>query len=189
MSHICACYQHLLPIHCLLLQPHWVFNLLYTISWSAFQPQPHHHFLQKALSSLPMGSASQKKLWAPLLHDSNFVLFIYLFILLFRATPAAYWSSQARGRIGAVAASLHQHGIWAASVTYTTAHSNAGLLTERVQGSNPHPQDSNFTVHIIIRLMSVWTILALRSESLFLCPAQCLTHMGYTVKICWITMT
>ena len=34
--------------------------------------------------------------------------FIYLFILLFRAAPTAYESSQARGLIGAAAASLHQ---------------------------------------------------------------------------------
>ena len=34
-------------------------------------------------------------------------LFIYLLIYLFRATPGAYGSSKARGRIGAVAAGLH----------------------------------------------------------------------------------
>ena len=34
-------------------------------------------------------------------------LFIYLFILLFRAAPAAYRSSQARGQIRAAAADLH----------------------------------------------------------------------------------
>ena len=39
-------------------------------------------------------------------------LIFYLILLLFRATPAAYGSSQARGRIGAAAASL--------------CHSNAG---------------------------------------------------------------
>ena len=40
--------------------------------------------------------------------------FSFCLFLLFRATPEAYGSSQARGRIGAVAASLHQ------------GHSNAG---------------------------------------------------------------
>ena len=34
-------------------------------------------------------------------------LFLFLFFFLFRATGAAYVSSQARGRIGATAASLH----------------------------------------------------------------------------------
>ena len=35
------------------------------------------------------------------------VLFIYLFILLFRAMPSAYGGSQARGRVRAAAASQH----------------------------------------------------------------------------------
>ena len=39
---------------------------------------------------------------------------MYLFILFFRAALVAYGSSQARGLIGAVAASLHQ------------SHSNSG---------------------------------------------------------------
>ena len=48
----------------------------------------------------------------------------------FRATPVAYGSSQARGRIGAVAAGLHHSGTrsephW----TYTVAPGNAGFLT------------------------------------------------------------
>ena len=60
------------------------------------------------------------------------LLFIYLF-LLFRATPAAYESSQARGLVGAAAAGLcHSHsnaGNWATSATYTAACSNARSLT------------------------------------------------------------
>ena len=47
--------------------------------------------------------------------------------------PAAYGSSQAMSLIGAVAAVLHQQPqqgqIQAMSVTYTTAHGNAGSLT------------------------------------------------------------
>ena len=38
---------------------------------------------------------------------TNFILFYYLFILLFRTTPAAYGGSQARGRMEAEAAGLH----------------------------------------------------------------------------------
>ena len=61
-----------------------------------------------------------------------FLLF-FLSLFLFRATPAAYGGSQARGLIGAVTAELmpepQQRGIQAASLTYTTAHSNAGSLT------------------------------------------------------------
>ena len=42
--------------------------------------------------------------------------FLFFFFLLFRAVPAAYVSSQARGQIGAT------------SVTYTTAQGNTGSL-------------------------------------------------------------
>lgn len=42
-------------------------------------------------------------------HDHD-LLFTFFFFLLFRATPVAYGSSQARGRIGAAAAGLcHSH--------------------------------------------------------------------------------
>ena len=52
----------------------------------------------------------------PILHYLDYHSFIYLFIVfcLFRATPEAYGGSQARSRIGAVAARLHH------------SHSNAG---------------------------------------------------------------
>ena len=54
------------------------------------------------------------------------------FFLLFRATPVAYGSFWARGRIATAAASVHQtqqHQIQPTSVTYTTAHGNDGSLT------------------------------------------------------------
>ena len=54
----------------------------------------------------------------PFFFDTDF--FIIYFILLFRGTPATYGSSEARGEIRAVAASLHH------------SHSNAG--------SKPHLQ-------------------------------------------------
>ena len=47
--------------------------------------------------------------------------FIYLFILLFRATPVAYGGSQYRGPVRATAAGLCQ------------SHSNAGSLTHRAR--------------------------------------------------------
>ena len=61
-------------------------------------------------------------------------LFFWLFFggggfLSFRAIPAAYGGSKVRGQIGTAATSLQQHETWATSVTYTTAHSNAGSLT------------------------------------------------------------
>ena len=61
-----------------------------------------------------------------------FILFFCLFLFLW-AAPAAYGGSQARDRIGAVAAGStpepQQRGIQAASATYTAAHGNAGWLT------------------------------------------------------------
>ena len=52
-------------------------------------------------------------------------------VCLFRATPAACGSSQARGQIRAVATILcHSHSnTGSKSAIYTTAHSNAGSLT------------------------------------------------------------
>ena len=65
--------------------------------------------------------------------------FIYLFIYLFClfaiswAARTAYGGSQARGRIGAVAAGLYEShsnvGSEAASATYTTAQGNTGSPT------------------------------------------------------------
>ena len=48
-----------------------------------------------------------KELWKQL---ENKILFYFIIFLLFRTTPTAYGSCQARGRIGAIAASLyHSH--------------------------------------------------------------------------------
>ena len=59
--------------------------------------------------------------------------FIFFSFLFFRNTVMAYGSSQLRGWIGATADGLHhssqQNQIQAMSVTYTTAHGNAGSLT------------------------------------------------------------
>ena len=64
-------------------------------------------------------------------------MLICVCVCVFRATSVAYGSSQARGQIGATAASLHpqpqQRQIWATSATYTTAHSNAKSLTHWVR--------------------------------------------------------
>ena len=63
----------------------------------------------------------------------NEVFFFFFLLSFFRAAPTAYGGSQAWGLIGAIAAGLHQgHSnarSEAASVTYTTAHGNAGSLT------------------------------------------------------------
>ena len=61
------------------------------------------------------------------------MIFVVLFFFL-RAIPVAYGSSQARCWIRAAAVGLcpqpQQCKIWAASVTYTAAYSNAGSLTD-----------------------------------------------------------
>ena len=55
------------------------------------------------------------------------VSFILSLVFLFMAAPAAYGSSQGRGRIGAAAQQLQ---IWAASVIYEAALGNAGSLIQ-----------------------------------------------------------
>ena len=83
-----------------------------------------------------------------------FFLFFWCFCL-FRVAPTAYRSSQARGLIGAVAASLrHSHSqcqIRASSATYTIAHGNAGSLTH---GARPgiEPATSWFLVRFVSAL-------------------------------------
>ena len=62
----------------------------------------------------------------------NFILFIYLLVFS-RAAPVAYGGSQARGSNRSYSRrptpEPQQHGIWAESATYTTAHGSAGSLT------------------------------------------------------------
>ena len=58
---------------------------------------------------------------------ADFLGVFFFFFGLFRAAPKKYGSSQARGRIGAVAATAmpNPSGVW----TYTTSHSKNGSLT------------------------------------------------------------
>ena len=47
------------------------------------------------------------------LYINNTFIYIYIYIVFFRAAPMAYGGSQTRGRIGAVAAGLHHsHNMW-----------------------------------------------------------------------------
>ena len=66
--------------------------------------------------------------YAKLLAASPFGFWGFFIFCLFRAIPAAYGGSQARPT-----PQPQQHGIWAPSVTYTTAHGNAGSLTNRLR--------------------------------------------------------
>ena len=85
--------------------------------------------------------------------------------LSFRAAPAACISSQARGWIRAIAASLCQ--IWAKSSTYTTAHGNARSLTH---GARPGIEPkSSWLLAGFITTKPWWELLCCASlfESLF----------------------
>ena len=62
----------------------------------------------------------------------GFVVVVVVVVIVFRAEPVAYGGSQARGQMGAVAASLYhsQSNLGSKpSLTYTTAHGNARSLT------------------------------------------------------------
>ena len=63
----------------------------------------------------------------------QFTFFFFSYFL--KAKPTAYGRSQARGQIRATDADLQpqQRGIWAASATYTTDHSNIKSLTHWVR--------------------------------------------------------
>ena len=65
--------------------------------------------------------------------EEDLFIFYFFVFCLFRAAPAAYGGSQARGLIGAVAAGLHhsykQCQSQATSAAYITAHGNTGSLT------------------------------------------------------------
>ena len=69
------------------------------------------------------------------------------FFWLFRAAQAAYGGSQARGRIGAAAVGLHR--IQAVSVTYTTAHGNAGSPIHRAR-----PRIDSASSWILVRFIA-----------------------------------
>ena len=61
-----------------------------------------------------------------------FFFFCLFGAAFFGAAPAAYGGSQARGRIGAIAAGLrHSHSNAGSELrlTYTTAHGNTGSFT------------------------------------------------------------
>ena len=71
----------------------------------------------------------------------------FFFFLLFRAIPTVYGSSQARGRNGAVAASLcHSHRSTRSELCLWPTPQLMAILdpwpTEQGQGLNPHPHTS-----------------------------------------------
>ena len=78
----------------------------------------------------------------------------FFFFWFFRATPEAYGGSQARGsqaRDSQATPQPQQHGLWAMSATYTTAHSTARPLTHWVRPGT-EPATSWFLVRFISAL-------------------------------------
>ena len=81
--------------------------------------------------------------------------FFFFSLLLFRAIPVAFGGFHARMLNWSCSCwpipQPQRHGIWAVSVTYTTAHGNAGSLTYWVRpGIKPKPQgyqSASFPLH------------------------------------------
>ena len=75
-------------------------------------------------------------------YNAQYLLPLFLFSFILRASCAAYGKPQARGRIGAAASGLHHshsnHRIWAPPATYPTAQGSSGYSTHRARpGTKP----------------------------------------------------
>ena len=102
----------------------------------------HHSGNSKLVLNFFFRPLSKARDWTCILMDTSLFLnllshnrnsstnFVCLFVLFCRATPTAYGCSQARGQIRSYSCQptpqRQQCRIQAVSVTYTTAHSNAG---------------------------------------------------------------
>ena len=80
-----------------------------------------------------------------------FFFFFFFFFLLFRAAPAAYGHSQARGQIRAIVAGLHHSQSNARSATYTTTQGNTRSLTHWAR-TGMEPTSS----WILVRFITHW---------------------------------
>ena len=84
-----------------------------------------YKYLFKSLLSILWGIYPELELL------EHMVILHFFFFGLFRSVPMAYGNSQARGQIRAAGCQPAQpHQIWAASVTYTRAHSNIRSLSQ-----------------------------------------------------------
>ena len=116
--------------------------------WAKTQSNLHSALLikHKLLNPLFGSSGSLKGPNSP--HHVAFYLFIF-WLLLFRATPEAYGSSQARGPIGATAASLrHSHGIQAMQYTSRVCDLHHGSRQHRIL--NPLSEARDQTLNLLV---------------------------------------
>ena len=99
-----------------------------------------------------------------IIKDRNIFVFIFNFFFLFRATPMAYGSSQAKGSNQSCSwwPTPQQHQIQAVSATYTTACGNARSLIHRTR-----PGIKPASSWILVRFISTepwWALLCLFLE-------------------------
>ena len=120
----CCLHPLFIPFYC------WVAARV-LMTYSLFTHLP----LKGRLGCFRFGENTNNPLMYELLCEYSFFFFFFFFFFfvfcLFRAAPMAYGVSQARGLIGAAAASLHHSHTRSESpsATYTTAHGNARSLT------------------------------------------------------------
>ena len=105
-----------------------------------FHVSPSQHSRDATDSAVP-----QRELHKFLL----FLFYVFIYFLLFRATPGAYGSSQARRQMGIAAAVLHhRHSNARSKPRLRPAPQIMAMLDpqapERGQGSNPHPHVGGF---------------------------------------------
>ena len=121
---------------------------LYPLHWAGIKPAPQG----QAWSLTHRTTAGPPQFFFLFLSKNSFYyLFIYC---LFRATPAAYGSSQARGWNGTVATGLHHSHSNAGSelsVSYTTAHGSAGSL---IHWARPGIEPA--TSWMLVRFVNQW---------------------------------
>ena len=115
---------------------------MYCLIWASQQLSYYHQeifFLnvaQKYLLPYPGSHTSEIKWWQVLSPEAVFLTdtIFFFFFLLFRASPIAYRSSQARSQIRAIDAGLpHSHSSMG-SEPYTTAHSSTWSFTRVLMG-------------------------------------------------------
>ena len=121
--------------------PYWVLTVFFFFSnllaknyislFCCFSLNKHHFTSSRGLYfvlyELPVQTLTHFSIFLIKLQSTLSLSFFFFFLNLFRATLAAYGSSQARGQIRVAAMPQPQpHQIQTSSVIYTTAYNNVG---------------------------------------------------------------